>query len=122
MLCLPLCLMFRSNIRLVYFKIFEFCVNWQRKTEDYRWPSFIFVLPLRKDIPNRTWSNWLGTCPHQFVWLQKSLSDPFCLYYYNLEKKSMRSVIIEGLPISEFKQARHLSVTVSDHYENLFTF
>ncbi|CAH2065129.1 unnamed protein product, partial [Thlaspi arvense] len=47
------------------------------------------------------------------------LSDPFHLFYYNLEKKSMRSVIIEGLPVSKFKQARQLSVTVSDHYESL---
>ncbi|CAA7036684.1 unnamed protein product [Microthlaspi erraticum] len=54
--------------------------------------------------------------------VQKELSDPFCLYYYNLEKKSMRSVIIEGLPISELNQAGHRSVTVSDHYENFTTF
>ncbi|ESQ45893.1 hypothetical protein EUTSA_v10011099mg [Eutrema salsugineum] len=44
------------------------------------------------------------------------LSDPFCLFYYNLEKNSMRNVIVEGLPISEFK---HAYVTVSDYYESL---
>ncbi|XP_024013370.1 putative F-box protein At3g47150 [Eutrema salsugineum] len=49
----------------------------------------------------------------------KELSDPFCLYYYNLEKKSMRSVRIEGLPVSEFKRAERLSLTISDHYESL---
>ncbi|ESQ45863.1 hypothetical protein EUTSA_v10010928mg [Eutrema salsugineum] len=47
------------------------------------------------------------------------LSDPFCLYYYNLDKKSMRSVRIEGLPVSELKRAQTISVTVSDHYESL---
>lgn len=50
----------------------------------------------------------------------KELSDPFCIFYYNLEEKSMRSVTIEGLPMSELKKAqtRSFSVSVSDHYEN----
>lgn len=48
----------------------------------------------------------------------KELSDPFRLFYYSLEKKSMRSVVIEELPVSELKQAKGLSVTVSDHYDS----
>lgn len=54
----------------------------------------------------------------------KELSDPFCIFYYNLEEKSMRSVTIEGLPMSELKKAQtrsfsnSFSVSVSDHYEN----
>ncbi|CAH2065093.1 unnamed protein product [Thlaspi arvense] len=48
----------------------------------------------------------------------RQLSDPFRLFYYNLEKKSMRSVIIEGLPVSKFKQVHQLSVTVSEHHES----
>ncbi|KAL1222042.1 putative F-box protein [Cardamine amara subsp. amara] len=46
--------------------------------------------------------------------VSKVLSDPFSLFYYNLKTKSMRSVVIEGLPISKLEQV----VTVSDHYEN----
>ncbi|KAG2302033.1 hypothetical protein Bca52824_030684 [Brassica carinata] len=53
--------------------------------------------------------------------VSKEWSDPFCLFYYNLEKKRMRSVTIEGLPISDFKQIQALSVTVSDHYESLLS-
>ena len=53
--------------------------------------------------------------------VSKEWSDPFCLFYYNLEKKSMRSVAIEGLPISDFKKIQALSVTVSDHYESLLS-
>ncbi|EFH52086.1 F-box family protein [Arabidopsis lyrata subsp. lyrata] len=52
----------------------------------------------------------------------EKISDPFCLFYYNLKTNSMRSVAIKGLPISEFKQGlqfHSLSVTVSDHYESL---
>ncbi|CAA7036653.1 unnamed protein product [Microthlaspi erraticum] len=48
----------------------------------------------------------------------KDLSDPFCLFFYNLDKKSMRSVVIEGLPISEFNRPYGISVTVSDHHES----
>ncbi|KAL1219677.1 putative F-box protein [Cardamine amara subsp. amara] len=46
--------------------------------------------------------------------VSKVLSDPFSLFFYNLKTKSMRSVVIEGLPISKLEQV----VTVSDHYEN----
>ncbi|CAN7091727.1 unnamed protein product, partial [Brassica rapa subsp. narinosa] len=53
--------------------------------------------------------------------VSKEWSDPFCLFYYNLEKRSMRSVAIEGLPISDFKKIQALSVTVSDHYESLLS-
>ncbi|CAH8350676.1 unnamed protein product [Eruca vesicaria subsp. sativa] len=55
-------------------------------------------------------------------------SDPFCLFYYNLEEKNMRSVTIEGLPMSELKKAQlhslnnSFSVSVSDHYENSMSF
>ena len=57
----------------------------------------------------------------------KELSDPFCLFYYNLEEKSMRSVTIEGLPMSTLKKASRsfsntFSVSVSDHYENSMSF
>ncbi|CAL9247337.1 unnamed protein product, partial [Arabidopsis halleri] len=50
--------------------------------------------------------------------VRKELTDPFCLFYYNLDRKSMRSVTIEGLPISKLKRVRNLYVTVSDHYES----
>ncbi|CDY60829.1 BnaA09g53650D [Brassica napus] len=54
--------------------------------------------------------------------VSKEWSDPFCLFYYKLEKRSMRSVAIEGLPISDFKKIQALSVTsVSDHYESLLS-
>ncbi|XP_013607875.1 PREDICTED: LOW QUALITY PROTEIN: putative F-box protein At3g47150 [Brassica oleracea var. oleracea] len=53
--------------------------------------------------------------------VSKEWSDPFRLFYYNLEKKSMRSVAIEGLPISDFKKIQALSVTVSFHYESLLS-
>ncbi|CDY17418.1 BnaC09g21190D [Brassica napus] len=33
----------------------------------------------------------------------------------------MRSVAIEGLPISDFKKIQALSVTVSFHYESLLS-
>jgi len=46
-------------------------------------------------------------------------ADHFCLFYYNLERKSMRSVTIEGLPIPELKRLRDdLYVIISDHYES----
>lgn len=46
--------------------------------------------------------------------VSKQFSDPFSLFYYNLRTKSMRSVTIEGLPISKLQQV----VMVSDHHEN----
>ncbi|XP_010515038.1 PREDICTED: putative F-box protein At3g47150 [Camelina sativa] len=49
----------------------------------------------------------------------KELSDPFRLFFYNLDRKSMRSVTIEGLPMSELKRFSDISVTVSDYYESL---
>lgn len=61
----------------------------------------------------------------------KELSDPFRLFYYNLEEKSMRSVTIEGLPMSKLKKdhtsfsdsvSDSFSVSVSDHYENSMSF
>lgn len=51
----------------------------------------------------------------------KDLPDPFCFFYYNLKTNSMRRVTIEGLPISKLKRAEHLSVTVSDHYDNFLS-
>ncbi|KAL9294127.1 putative F-box domain-containing protein [Arabidopsis thaliana] len=51
----------------------------------------------------------------------KELTDPFSLFYYNLEKNSMRNVIIEGLPVCKLKRAQKISVTVSDHYENFMS-
>ncbi|CAH8321299.1 unnamed protein product [Eruca vesicaria subsp. sativa] len=60
--------------------------------------------------------------------VRKEFSDPFCLFYYDLEEESMRSVTIEGLPMSELKQAQKLSVSnslsvsVYDHYENSMSF
>ncbi|KAL1220221.1 putative F-box protein [Cardamine amara subsp. amara] len=51
--------------------------------------------------------------------VSKRLYGPFCLFYYNLKTKCMRSDIIEGRQISELKRVdRGISVTVSDHYEN----
>ncbi|XP_023638920.1 putative F-box protein At3g47150 [Capsella rubella] len=52
----------------------------------------------------------------------KQLSDPFRLFFYNLDRKSMRSVTIEGLPMSELMRFRDVSVTVSDYYESLMFF
>ncbi|CAH8267742.1 unnamed protein product [Arabidopsis lyrata] len=40
------------------------------------------------------------------------------LDFKNLDRKSMRSVKTEGLPISKLKRVRDLYVTVSDHYES----
>jgi len=41
------------------------------------------------------------------VLLTSIVDDHFCLFYYNLERKSMRSVTIEGLPIPELKRLRN---------------
>ncbi|CAB61961.1 putative protein [Arabidopsis thaliana] len=48
----------------------------------------------------------------------EKISDPFCLFYYNLKTNSMRSVTYEGLlHMATFKQA--LQFSVSYHYESL---
>ncbi|CAL9247369.1 unnamed protein product [Arabidopsis halleri] len=53
--------------------------------------------------------------------LPKGLPDPFCLFYYNLKTKSMRSVTIKGLPISETTPFRNIYAIVSDHYESFMS-
>ncbi|CAH8350657.1 unnamed protein product [Eruca vesicaria subsp. sativa] len=88
------------------------------------WSMNIFALPesfARLDF------KVMETCSTGEVCLVlKELSDPFCLFYYNLEEKSMRSVTIEGLPMSELKKIQlhsfAVSVSVSDHYENSLSF
>ncbi|KAG7564759.1 F-box associated interaction domain [Arabidopsis suecica] len=46
--------------------------------------------------------------------VRKELTDPFCLFYYNLDRKSMRSVTIEGLPISKLKRSHSSSESMAE--------
>ncbi|KAG2327972.1 hypothetical protein Bca52824_010700 [Brassica carinata] len=87
--------------------------------EKEEWSMNTFHLPVSFDSFDFKVMNTFST--GEICLVPKELLDPFCLFYYSLEKKSMRSVTIEGLPISDFKHAQSLSVTVSDHYESLMS-
>lgn len=53
--------------------------------------------------------------------VSKKLSDPFCLFFYNLKMERIRNVIIEGLPICVLKEFSYLTMTVSDHYDSFMS-
>ncbi|ESQ45892.1 hypothetical protein EUTSA_v10010959mg [Eutrema salsugineum] len=84
--------------------------------EKEEWSISTFHLPESADLDFMVMDTFSSG---EICLVPRKWSYPFCLYYYNWEKKSIRSVRIEGLPVSEFRRAETISVTVSDHYESL---
>ena len=78
--------------------------------EKEEWSMNTFYLPqsasgLDFKVMNTFYTGEICLVPK--VLLTSIVDDHFCLFYYNLERKSMRSVTIEGLPIPELKRLRN---------------
>ncbi|CAA7047988.1 unnamed protein product [Microthlaspi erraticum] len=88
-------------------------------TEKKKWSKHNFVLPdMSVQQIESTWATdtdeiaWVVLCP---------LRSPFCVFYSNLERKSVRRVVIEGIDEQALMGNRRFSaqVTVRDHVENV---
>ncbi|CAN8302687.1 unnamed protein product [Cochlearia groenlandica] len=85
--------------------------------EQGKWSKNIYALPpLFNNVVARTELVIVGmTCDSEVVLSPPCLSDPFYVYYYNLERKSLTRVQIQGL--EKFKVRK--VYTTLDYVENL---
>ncbi|KAL1222406.1 putative F-box protein [Cardamine amara subsp. amara] len=87
-------------------------------TKKHKWSKHIFVLPNGFHLGiTSIWANDMG----EVVWVLSRWTRPFYVFYYNMEKKSVRRVEIKGIEekLLMGQDRPEVHFTFTDHVENV---
>ncbi|CAN8247630.1 unnamed protein product [Cochlearia groenlandica] len=85
--------------------------------EKEEWSKHIYELPcMWKNVVGNAYLHFVGvTVSNEIVMKEKYLTHPFYIYYYNIEKSTIRRVEILGMAAYQ----RNRVYTFVDHIENV---